>query len=189
MRLVEHTIRLQGKKALLRPMTESDWETLYVWNNDAEVLFYVESEDVGSQSMEQVQRIYRQVSQNAYCFIMEFRSQPVGECWLQKMNLERIKEKYPGKDCRRIDIMIGEKQFWGEGIGTEVIGTLTEFGFRIEMADMIFACDVADYNPRSRNAFRKNGYVIDAWHEQPPGKKAKRCCDLVIDAERFNGRK
>jgi RimJ/RimL family protein N-acetyltransferase len=189
MRLIEHSVRLQGKKALLRPMTENDWDILFRWNNDPEVLYYVENEDIDSQSMEQVHRIYRQVSQNAYCFIIVVNNRPAGECWLQKMNLKRIKEKYPGRDCRRIDIMIGEKDLWGKGIGTDVIGTLTAFGFEVEMADMIFGCGVADYNPRSRKAFTKNGYIVDAMNEQPSGGKAKVCYDLVIDRERFTGEK
>lgn len=55
--------------------------------------------------------MYRSVSQNAYCFIIEYDSDPIGECWLQKMNLKRIINKFPDCDCRRIDIMIGEKEF------------------------------------------------------------------------------
>jgi len=34
--------------------------------------------------------IYRPVSANAFCFIIEVAGQPVGECWLQKMNIPDI---------------------------------------------------------------------------------------------------
>ncbi len=45
------------------------------------------------------------------------------------MNIKRILEEHTDLDCRRIDLLIGEKEFWGRGIGTCVIRLLTEFGF------------------------------------------------------------
>ena len=79
-----------------------------------------------------------------------------------EMNLERILSRYPKEmDLRRIDLTIGEKEFWDQGWGTRMIALLTQFGFQKCNADAIFGCDVGDYNPRSRRAFEKNGYVID----------------------------
>ncbi len=166
-------------------MTEDDWDILLRWNNDPDVLYYVSAEDDNTQSLERVRQIYRGVSQAAFCFIMEVGRSPAGECWLQQMNLERILNKYPDMDCRRIDIMIGEKGLWGQGIGTEVIGILTRFGFEAEKADMIFGCDIADYNPRSLRAFEKNGYRIDDKIEQPSGKKARFYYDLAISRREY----
>src|SRR5262245_33981267 len=70
---------------------------------------------------------------------------PIGECWLQEMNLERILRQHPGRNCRRIDLMIGEKDYRGRGLGTEMIGLLTALAFE-QGADMVFGCDIADYN-------------------------------------------
>ena len=78
------------------------------------------------------------------------------------MNLSRIIEAHPGCDCRRIDLSIGEKQYWNKGLGTEIIRALVDFGFSEGKADFIFACDVADYNPRSRAAFAKVGFRVVA---------------------------
>lgn len=141
-KLRQHDFIFEGKTPKnkiikLRPMTEDDWDILAKWNTDPEVLYYSEGDDVSAYTLEQVQEIYRSVSQNAFCFIIEFDGKPIGECWLQKMNLKRIMDKYPDLDCRRIDMMIGEKQYWGQGLGTEVIRLLTEFGFKVERADVI----------------------------------------------------
>src|SRR5262245_7073154 len=138
MKLKEHVIALYGKQVTLRPMTESDWEILLKWNSDPEVLYFTEGDEVEAYDLEQVQGIYREVSQNAFCFIIEFKGQPIGECWLQRMNIERLLEKHSGKDCRRIDLAIGEKRLWGQGLGTDTIRTLTKFGLEEEGADMIF---------------------------------------------------
>jgi RimJ/RimL family protein N-acetyltransferase len=177
--LNEHNITLHGEQVVLRPMTENDWDILASWNSDSEVLYFSEGGDVESYDLEEVQGMYRGVSQNAFCFIIEFNGQPIGKCWLQRMNIERLLEKYPGKDCRRIDLLIGEKRLWGQGLGTDTIRTLTRFGLEEERADMIFGL-VGDYNLRSVGAFKRAGYEVDAEVEEPPGEKAKFSYDLVI---------
>lgn len=171
---------------VLRSMTEDDWGILLKWNNDPDVLYFSEGDDVSSRELQDTQGIYRSVSQNAFCFILEVDGVPVGDCWLQLMNLERILGKYSKKDCRRIDLIIGEKRLWGQGLGTEVIGTLTRFGFEGERADFIFGCDIADYNWRSLRAFEKNGYQIDAKIKQPPGKKSRFVYDLALSKDRYH---
>lgn len=168
---------------MLRPMTERDWDILLKWNSDPDVLFFTEGDDVDSYSLEQVQDMYRHTSQNALCFIIEVDGSPIGECWLQQMNLERILRKFPGLDCRRIDLMIGEKVYWGQGFGTEVIRLLTSFAIKQAGADLVFGCDIADYNIASRKAFQKIGYRIDAEITQPPNNKARYRYDLVMKRE------
>jgi RimJ/RimL family protein N-acetyltransferase len=182
-----HDITLQGMRVLLCPLTENDWEILLKWNNDPDVLYYSESENVASHSLQQVQYMYGMVSQNAYCFIAEYKCQTIGECWLQRMNLDRILKLYQGKDCCRIDLMIGEKNLWGQGLGTEIIGILTRFGFEREYADIMFGCDIADYNLRSLKAFHNNGYKIISTNKCTLGDKAQYTFDLATSREDYIG--
>jgi len=184
-RLQEHDVILHGAKVLLRPMTESDWDVLARWGSDPDVLWFSEGDDVESRSLVDVQRIYRGVSETAFCFIMQFNGHRIGECWLQKMNLDRILSRYPDKDCRRIDLTIGEKMYWGQGFGTDAIRTLTRYGFEQENADLLFGCGVADYNPRSRRAFEMAGFVEFQRIVEPAGCKARWSCDLVITREEY----
>ena len=185
MRLREHSITLHGAKVTLRPMAESDWPVLARWFSDPEVLYFAEEDDVQSRPLEDVQGIYRSASQTAFCFVIEVDGYAIGECWLQKMNLEEILARYPGRDCRRIDVMIGEKELWGRGYGTDAIAALTRLGFEQERADMIFGCGIADYNPRSLRAFEKNGYTADTRRQCPAGGKARWECDLALTREEY----
>jgi RimJ/RimL family protein N-acetyltransferase len=187
-KLKPHDIVLRGQTrgglaVCLRPMTGADWGLLLKWNNDPEVLYYAEGDHIVSRSLGEVQELYCAVCEHAFCFVIEADGQPVGECWLQEMNLDRILNRYPGEDCRRIDLMIGERDHWGRGIGTETIHLLTGFGFEHEHADHIFGCDVADYNVRSQRAFQRAGYEIIAAIEQAPGSKARFCYDLALARE------
>jgi RimJ/RimL family protein N-acetyltransferase len=113
MELRLHTFTLKQESLVLRPLTEDDWNILLQWNSDPEVLYYAEGDDVTSRSLEEIQAIYRTVSQSAFCFIIEYEQQPIGECWLQNLYLDRLLHAHPNTDCRRIDLMIGNKQLWG----------------------------------------------------------------------------
>jgi len=185
-KLLEHSFTLQRDNLTLRPMTENDWDILLKWNSDPEVLFYVDGRDIEAYTMEEMLEIYRGVSHTpAYCFIAELDNKPIGECWLQKMNLERYTEETSEKDIRRIDLMIGEKDLWGKGIGTLMIGMLTKFGFENENADLIFGCDIGGYNPRSRRAFEKNGYELYQVIQQENDSKADVCWDMMITRDGY----
>ncbi|MBN1160771.1 MAG: GNAT family N-acetyltransferase [Dehalococcoidales bacterium] len=180
MKLREHTFKLKGDRVFLRPMTENDWAIVTKWETDPEILYWADTEPIESRTLEEVQTIFRTVSQYAYCFIIEFNNKPVGDCWLQEMNLERILKEYPGKDCRRIDLVIGEKGLWGRGIGTDVIRVLTRFAFGHEKADMVFGIS-GDYNKRSQRAFKKSGYRSVMKLKESPPSKARYSYVLAIE--------
>jgi RimJ/RimL family protein N-acetyltransferase len=105
---------------------------------------------------------------------------PIGEGWLQEMNYPRVLARYPGKDCRRIDLLIGERSRWGQGYGTDAIRALVRFGFEQEGADYLFACSVGDYNPRSRRAFERVGFAVDQVIIERIGPKSRREFDLML---------
>jgi len=169
----------------LRPMTELDWDLLLSWNNDPEVLYYAEEDDISAYTLEEIKHLYCSVCEKAYCFIIEVNSIPIGECWLQEMNMERVLEVFPDLDVRRIDLAIGEKDYWNKGIGTTVIRMLTEYGFQRENVDLIYEPGIADYNLRSIKAFQKVGFDIVGMNQQEPGRKAKTLYDLALTRERF----
>ncbi|MHB0874413.1 MAG: GNAT family N-acetyltransferase [Anaerolineae bacterium] len=184
-RLRPHDVHLGSGAVRLRPMTEDDWDVLLRWNSDPDVLYYAEGDDVQARDLEDIQGIYRGVSQSALCFVIEHEGVPVGECWLQHMNLGWILDAFPGQDLRRIDIMIGEKGSWGRGIGTTAIGLLCRYAFEQEEADTVFGCSIADYNPRSQRAFARNGF--EAWRvvPEPPRHKAAVTTYVMLTRERW----
>jgi len=149
-----------NRKIFLRPLNDEHLPFLYKWNSDPEVLYWSEGADVQENDAETVHIIYGKTSQTAYCFLIEADGVPVGECWLQKMNVKTVLEKYPGDaDVRRIDMMIGDKNYWGAGIGTTIVGLLVDFTFTHEKVDYLHGL-VFDYNQRSRRVFEKNGFTL-----------------------------
>lgn len=154
-----HNHRLIAGPLQLRPMSESDWPVLLRWNQDPRVLAYWDAAPPEPWSLEKLQSVYRGISQRAFMFMIDWGERSIGECWVQEMNLPELRNVFPGKDVRRIDISIGEPELWGKGLGTEVVRALVRFGFGTCRADALFACHVSDANPRSLRVFEKSGFV------------------------------
>ncbi|MEK7474847.1 MAG: GNAT family N-acetyltransferase [Candidatus Coatesbacteria bacterium] len=189
MPLRTHEVTLRDGEVVLRPLTEGDWDVLYRWNNDPEVLYFSEGDDIRSRTMEETKGLYAQVSESAFMFMIEHGGIPVGECWLQRMNLQRLLDLYRGKLLFRIDLSIGEKGLWGRGIGTRAVRLLTRFGFEERGADMIFGLSIGDYNPRSLRTFRRAGYTLHGMYAQAPGAKGRFESDVVMTREGWEARK
>lgn len=119
-------------------------------------------------------------------FVIECEGHPIGECWVQRMNLKRLQDQYAPLDCRRIDLAIAEPELRGRGIGSHVIRLLVQFGFQQQQADAIFACEVWDYNLASRRAFEKAGFRVVAVIDAKPGAKGRSKYDLAIFREGRN---
>ena len=178
--IVPHDITLKGEKVVLRPLTEDDWPFLAKWGRDPEVLWFTEGDDVAEYSLEDIQGIFRSVSRTAFCFVIEHGGRPIGEGWLQRMNIKAISDRHPGMDLRRIDLSIGEKELWGKGLGGEAIALLTRFGFEGEKADAIFGL-VGGQNRRSVRAFMGQGYAVSRVTEEPyPATKSRFHYELVL---------
>lgn len=183
MRLTEHKVSLRGDKSVLRPMTEYDWDIIWRWNYNPNALYFSEGRDLIKSSPNRIQEVYREISKEAFCFIIDVKNKPIGDCWLQKVNLERVLVNHPVKRCRRIDLMIGEIEFSKPAFGIDVIRTLTKFGFEEEGADIIFGCNIPDYNRRALKSFQKAGYQIYDKIKQPPESKSKYIYDVILNKE------
>lgn len=157
---------------VLRPLCDDHLPFLYKWCADPEVLYWTEggTDDIRSYEPETVHMIYGGDKDKCLYFLIEVNGVPVGECWLQRMNLPDVKAMYPETlDVRRIDMAIGEKAYWGRGIGTQFIGMMIDFAFCGEHVDVLH-CFCEDYNVRSRRMWEKHRFtrvLEEALNPQP----------------------
>ena len=162
--IAPHEIFLYGSTSelhiVLRPLSDAHLPHLYRWMADPEVTYYTESAIGLKYDEATVRRKYGGMSQCALCFLVEANGAPVGECWLQKMNRTDVIAMYPkDADVRRIDMCIGEKEYWNKGIGTAMIGMLVDYAFAGEHADVLH-CFCEDHNPRSERMWQKHGFSL-----------------------------
>ena len=156
-----HDITLYGSAGeydiILRPLCDDHLPLLYIWGADPEVVYWSDSGNVDVFIDEEVRDIIGSVSQNALCFLVEVNGVNIGNFWLQNMNIPEVSALYPGLDVRRIDAEIGEKEYWGKGIGTEIIRMLIEYAFYGENVDVLYNF-TADYNLRSQKILLNFGF-------------------------------
>ncbi|NLI40546.1 MAG: GNAT family N-acetyltransferase [Caldisericales bacterium] len=186
-----HRITLFGKTdkydIVLKPLNDEHLPLLYKWCADPEVLYWTEGgEDTDlSYDKETVHAIYGGVSQNAYCFLIEANGVPIGEGWLQKMNLPEILAMYPKTlDVRRIDMSIGEKDYWNQGIGSQFVRIMVEFAFASEHVDVLH-CICGDYNKRSQHVFEKNGFTLMQMGKMLQPQEEQLECHYVLTAPEY----
>ena len=123
------------------------------------------------------------------CFALKVNDHVIGECWLQKMNLPNVKKMYAADaDVRRIDMLIGEKAYWGHGIGTLFIGMLVKYAFECEHVEVLH-CFCEDYNVRSRRVWEKNGFQLVFTEEIPQPHKGKLQYHWRLTKDEYQERK
>jgi aminoglycoside 6'-N-acetyltransferase len=186
-----HDITLYGGNAeyniVLKPLCDEHLPLLYKWNSDPEVLYWTEGgkDIMRSYNEETVHCIYGGVSQNAFCFLIEVNGVNIGECWLQKMNLPYVLAMYDNlTDDRRIDMAIGDKNYWNKGIGTQFIHMMIDFAFKSEKVDILH-CFCEDYNIRSRRIWEKNGFTLILSEELPQPQKGKYQYHFTLTREQY----
>ena len=184
-----HSVTIQGScdeyTIILRPLTDVDFPLLYKWYADPEVLYWTDFEEVDPYTPEIVEKIYHTVSQKALCFAVEANGRPIGDCWLQEMNLPEVIAMYPeNTDIRRIDMAIGEKDYWGKGIGSVFIKQLIDYAFGVERVDVLH-CLCADYNIRSQRMWEKNGFTCILKEKIPETRGAEPVCHWRLTREAY----
>lgn len=155
-----HTLVLTDGVVTLRPLRDEDLPFLFRWNSNEDVLHFSEG-DVDPYTPEEVESLYSALSRSNDCFIIESEEgRPIGEC-----RIGRIKSPFPpplcnSTDCRKIDIVIGEVEYWGKEYGSRSIGLLCRHVFERTSCSHLFAEGILDYNERARKAFEKNGFKL-----------------------------
>ena len=158
-RLPNHDIHLSDGQVRLRPFTEADLDTVARWFTDPEVMYYADSAEHPSYTRDEMEGIYRGVAEEwgGLLFIIESEAgHVIGETWLQQMNLERGREQPPDR-AWRIDIAIGEKEYWGRGYGRRAVRLLMRYAFEELAADRLAGMAVFEFNERSLRMFRACG--------------------------------
>ena len=76
---------------------------------------------------------------------------PIGNCGIY--NIDR------GNDHAEIGILLGEKDYWNRGLGTEAVQLITDFGFTVLSLHSI-DLRLKSFNDRARRAYEKVGYQV-----------------------------
>ncbi len=145
-----------GDKLYLRGLKRSDLEGGYfAWLDDREVTQYMDS-GIFPNAMEKMEEFYRSTvlsHDNAIFAIVDKKTDKhIGNIKLGPINW--ISRFAP------LGIMIGNKEFWGKGYGTEAIGLVVDYAFnRLNLHKVIAGVILINYG--SVKAFQKSGFETE----------------------------
>ena len=97
------------------------------------------------------------------CLVIEVR-EPDSYSWTPIGNLSFM-NIHPIHRSAEIGIMIGEKQYWDQGYGTEAMRRMCQYGFEDLNLHRIFL-RVYEGNERGKKAYRKVGFVCEGTMRQ-----------------------
>lgn len=143
---------LNGKKIELVAFEKKDMQLLHKWNNDPEVIKYFR--DPEPESTEQEKKWFERLveKENAKTFTVILDKQPIGVIYLSQID-------WRDRNAR-LSIIIGEKDKWGKGYGTDAVLTLVEFAFE-ELNLHRIELDVFAVNKKAIRCYEKAGFAVE----------------------------
>ena len=158
--IIEFVFQRGDKKGRLRPVTRKDWAQIVGWWNDPEVrrLFDVHFVD---QTFSDAEKWFAKSGSEEEAklprsFVIEV---DVDGKWTQVGTAEFYNER-PSHKTAEFGFLIGDKNWWGKGIGTETAKRIIQYGLQQLDYKRIGAVSAA-YNVRSLNALQKAGFQIE----------------------------
>jgi len=145
---------LEGEKIYLREVRDSDVnEDYYNWLNDPEIYQFLETRFF-PRSQNDILNYVRKLAANPneifFAICDKGTEKLIGNIKLGPINWVHRKGD--------ISLLIGNKEYWGKGIGTEAIGLVTKFAFETLNLNKVCA-GYYESNIGSEKACKKLGFI------------------------------
>jgi len=155
---------LEGEKVLLKPIEASDLKKLSGlisgWVNDGLVTYYMFTGQT-PKNTKQIKADFEKLLANGHNIIFlvldKKTKKPIGYAGLYEINPTARKAEFR--------VLIGETDFWGKGLGTEITELLTFYGFDRLNLNRIYLGFTSD-NKSARKAYEKSGYKYEGTLKQ-----------------------
>lgn len=150
---------LSSDKLRIRTMKRPDIPLLVKWKNDAEIADLVRGQPINTTYDLESRRYERGLSEHdAVRLIIEtLPGQPIGFISISEID----------KDNQKADIgmLIGEKDYWGKGYGTDALIILLNHMF-FDLGFNRIGLEVFEYNLRAKRVYEKIGFKVEGIERQ-----------------------
>ena len=175
-------INIETKRLFLRPLIESDAVQTYAdWLNDSDVNRYLETRHE-VQTIESCRTFIQHCNQDSFSqlfgiFLRE-SGRHIGNAKLGNVNLHHARAE--------LSLFIGDKSCWGKGYATEIVHTLTAYGFDDLGLERIQA-GCYEKNLQSLRIFLNAGYTVEGFfrHHVMDNNRPSGCFWLGILKHEF----
>lgn len=143
---------LKGKKIILRPLSLKDAKNFCRWLSDHEVTKFLEIYEKSPPKLKEEREFIRKKkkSKNSAQFSIDTKDGThIGTIALDKID--------PYNKRAIFGIFIGDKKYWGQGMGTEAGKMIVDYGFKKLRLRRIFL-HVYDFNIRGYKSYQRIGF-------------------------------
>jgi len=145
------TTFLVGERLYLRPFDHDDLVHVRKWANDPEVRRL--TAEVTPMSQAAAEEWYERVKADRdrvwFVIVLKDGDRPIGDCGLLRM--------FPAWRNTDLSIILGEKDTWGQGYGTEAIRLLLDYAFGCLNMHRV-SLGVVGFNERALRFYEKAGF-------------------------------
>ncbi len=147
---------IEGKKVHLRALERDDIQLLWKWDNDHEVQYFMANPPAAA-SLDYEARRYDDLTTNPTkrAFIIETKETPHRAIGL----IDYYDLSVRNQNCW-VSIMIGEKEFWGQGYGTDAMRAMLDYLFNQMHLHKVRLWAVG-HNERATASYRKCGFQVE----------------------------
>lgn len=152
-KLKKEALFLSGTKIGIRPVIESDIDSIWLWWNDSDVTRYMftgQRPTTVEQVRNQVESDVASPHSDVFMLVDLASGEGIGLVGLYQQQTTARKAE--------LRIIIGEKDSWGQGYGTEATKLITFYGFDRLNLNRIYL-GVTSENGGANRAYEKAGYV------------------------------
>lgn len=147
-------MQLELDKYYLRPLETSDCEAFYKWSLDREVTLYSLSSYAYPQSKSDIEKWLNTINSSSktvsFGICSKSNDQLIGYAGVSGIStLNRSGEYF---------ILIGEKEYWGQGVGTEVTRVVTDYAIQTLGLHRV-QLTASSRNVGAIKVYEKAGYV------------------------------
>ena len=145
---------LTGEKVKVRNLNRQDIPLLVKWKNDPEIADLVRGGPIHTTFDMECRRFEKSLTEyNTMRMIIETLSRkPIGFISLGEIDRDNRKAE--------IGMLIGEKEYWDQGYGTDSLITLLDYLFREKCLNRV-GLEVFEYNTRAKRAYEKIGFTVE----------------------------
>lgn len=159
-------MHLSGDKVRIRTMKRPDIPLLVKWKNDAEIADLVRGGPINTTYDSENRRFEKgQMEHDAVRLILEtLPGQRIGFISISEIDKENQKAD--------IGMLIGEKEYWDKGYGSDALITLLKH-LLFDLGFNRIGLEVFEYNHRAKRVYEKIGFKVEGIERQGLLRKDK----------------
>ncbi len=163
-----------GDRIYLRPLEVDDADSSVPWLSDEEIRQYmgITSPTNKVREREYVERFYKDDRKIHLGIVLKEADQLIGHIGLYDISMPHRRAE--------LGILIGDRDRWSKGYGTEAMSLMLEYGFNQLNLHRIYLF-VLDFNTRAIRAYEKVGFKREAVFRDHGYRNGEYCDDYAMN--------